>query len=211
MPRLVALEPEALVAGLERRVDEAVRLRHERLDLALALDDHRRASASARGRARRRRRPTRGRGSSRRASRSCRRASRPRSGSARPPRAAASASPGRSLSKPSRIACFVIERDPEPLDGLALARCRRPKTARRRTRRSARPRGPASHALMIRSTSSRFSSLSISFSCFFAFASRGHELEARRARSAGRPCATSSTSRRTPPGRRAARGGRRQR
>src|SRR6478752_784653 len=34
------------------------------------------------------------------------------------------------------------------------------------------PSRPASHALMILSTSSRFSSVSISFSCFFDFASR---------------------------------------
>ena len=40
-PNLVALEPEPLVARVEARVDEPVRLRHERLDLALALDDHR--------------------------------------------------------------------------------------------------------------------------------------------------------------------------
>src|SRR5205807_7325788 len=39
--RLVALEPHALVAGVELRADEAIRLRRERLDLALALDHHR--------------------------------------------------------------------------------------------------------------------------------------------------------------------------
>jgi hypothetical protein len=40
-PCLVALEPEALIARIELRVDEPVRLRDERLDLALALDDQR--------------------------------------------------------------------------------------------------------------------------------------------------------------------------
>src|SRR5439155_16935494 len=40
-PRLVALEPQALVARIEAGAHEAVRLRSERLDLALALDHHR--------------------------------------------------------------------------------------------------------------------------------------------------------------------------
>src|SRR5262249_29134219 len=40
-PRLVALEPEALVGRLEAGMDEPVRLGDERLDLALAADDHR--------------------------------------------------------------------------------------------------------------------------------------------------------------------------
>ena len=40
-PRLVALEPEALVARVELRVDEPVRLGDEGLDLALALDQQR--------------------------------------------------------------------------------------------------------------------------------------------------------------------------
>src|SRR5207249_1530390 len=39
--RLVALEPHARVARIERPVHEPVRLGDERLDLALALDDHR--------------------------------------------------------------------------------------------------------------------------------------------------------------------------
>src|SRR5581483_10172179 len=39
--RLLALEPEAGVARVEGGVHEPVRLRLERLDLALALDDHR--------------------------------------------------------------------------------------------------------------------------------------------------------------------------
>src|SRR5205823_12766402 len=39
--RLVAFEPQALVPRVEGRGDEAVRLRRERLDLALALDHHR--------------------------------------------------------------------------------------------------------------------------------------------------------------------------
>src|SRR5882724_1737195 len=39
------------------------------------------------------------------------------------------------------------------------------------------PSRPASHALMILSTSSRLSSVSISFSCFFDFASRGTSLK----------------------------------
>jgi hypothetical protein len=38
------------------------------------------------------------------------------------------------------------------------------------------PSRPASQALMIRSTSSRFISLWIALSCFFAFASRGASL-----------------------------------
>src|SRR5262249_13139472 len=38
--RLVALEPEALVARVEARANEPVRLRDERLDLALATHDH---------------------------------------------------------------------------------------------------------------------------------------------------------------------------
>src|SRR5207244_5600704 len=40
-PRRVALEPHALVPRVELRPDEAVRLRREGLDLALALDHHR--------------------------------------------------------------------------------------------------------------------------------------------------------------------------
>src|SRR5207237_10241759 len=40
-PRFVALEPHALVAWVELRADEAIRLRREGLDLALALDHHR--------------------------------------------------------------------------------------------------------------------------------------------------------------------------
>src|SRR5207249_3960017 len=40
-PRLVALEPEALVAWIELRVHEPVGLRDEGLDLALALDHQR--------------------------------------------------------------------------------------------------------------------------------------------------------------------------
>jgi hypothetical protein len=38
-PHLVAFEPEALVARVEARVDEPVRLGDEGLDLTLALDD----------------------------------------------------------------------------------------------------------------------------------------------------------------------------
>ena len=40
-PHLVALEPQPFVARVEAGVDEPVRLRHEGLDLALALDDQR--------------------------------------------------------------------------------------------------------------------------------------------------------------------------
>src|SRR5204863_2611941 len=40
-PRLVALEPHALVTRIKPGADETVRLRRERLDLALALDHHR--------------------------------------------------------------------------------------------------------------------------------------------------------------------------
>src|SRR5205823_12204422 len=40
-PRLVAFEPKTFVGRLERGADEPVRLGDERLDLALALDDHR--------------------------------------------------------------------------------------------------------------------------------------------------------------------------
>ena len=91
---------KALVARVEGRVNEPVRLGDEGLDLALAADDdrqRRRLHPAERDDAAD---PARGRGSSRRASRSCRRASRPRSGRARPARAARAARRGAGARSP---------------------------------------------------------------------------------------------------------------
>jgi hypothetical protein len=117
-PRLVALEPEAGVAGVERRVDEPVRLGVERLDLALALDDHRE-----------RRRLTRPSETTppthaRPRSVAARVAFMPTSQSAslrerRRPRGSSSRA-GAELSKPVLDRLLRHRADPEPLDGLSI-------------------------------------------------------------------------------------------
>src|SRR6266511_1020431 len=86
--------------------------------------------------------------------------------------------PGRSFSKPSRIACLVIDEIQSLSTGFGgfsfVADA--PNTDSYTYAKISSPSRPASQALMTWSMSSRLSSVSISFSCFFALASRGTSL-----------------------------------
>jgi len=106
-PRLVAFEPKTFVGRLERGADEPVRLGDERLDLALALDDHRER--------RRLDAPERDDAAHPRAAADRRRARRIHAAAS----SGASCDPGRSRSKPSLIACFVIDEIQRRSTGLA--------------------------------------------------------------------------------------------